>query len=186
MPPRNILYYLSLTAFSTVPSSVAAYPIDCAILLCLAGGFPSSAECVAAKTTMLQRIAPPVPHPPLQLWNCPMGGAETVPVAIGVDGLVPEVRSIRDGIEIYWVRYSARRGSGDLHVRDQTVRGVYDEDGSFRWHSARLDTAPDWLLEDLGMPRNTLGRAQYLVPVRAIAMRWRDYDQNFESELARY
>ena len=174
---------------ATLHSEARSYPIDCAILLCLAGGFPSSAECVAAKATMLQRIAPPVPRPPLQLWNCPMGGgggAGAMPVALGADGLVPEVRNIRDGIELYWVRYRAARGSGDLHVFDQTMRGTYEEDGSFRWRSAKLDMAPDWLLSDLGIRRASLGHAETLIPIRAVGIGWRDHAGNFDSELARY
>ena len=53
----------------------AAYPIDCAILLCLAGGFPASAECSAAKAVFIRRITPFPIEPPLQIWNCPMGVA---------------------------------------------------------------------------------------------------------------
>ena len=35
------------TALASAPEA-DAYPIDCAILLCLGGGFPASAECAAA------------------------------------------------------------------------------------------------------------------------------------------
>lgn len=187
---RNIYIFPLITsvamAIGTCPAR--SYPIDCAILLCLSGGFPSSAECVAAKATMLQRIAPPVPRPPLQLWNCPMGGGgpETLRIAVGADGLAPEVRSIRDGIEIYWVRYRAWRGSGDLHVTDQTRRGSYGDDGSFHWQPADLASSPDWLLHDLGMPRASLDQLSYFLPIRAIAIRWRDHENNYESKLTRY
>lgn len=57
------------------PSSVEAYPIDCAILLCLAGGFPASAECSAAKAEFIRRITPFPIEPPLQIWRCPLGAS---------------------------------------------------------------------------------------------------------------
>ena len=56
-----------------VPSDKAeAYPVDCAILLCLAGGWPASAECAQARAVFIRRITPWLIEPPLQIWNCPM------------------------------------------------------------------------------------------------------------------
>ncbi|TCS55614.1 hypothetical protein EDD52_13017 [Primorskyibacter sedentarius] len=52
-----------------------SYPIDCAILLCLAGGWPSSPECAAARATFIRRITPFPIEPPLQIWRCPMGAS---------------------------------------------------------------------------------------------------------------
>lgn len=60
---------------AAAPTAVAAYPIDCAILLCLAGGFPPSAPCVAARAEMIRRITPWPIEPPLQPWRCPLQGA---------------------------------------------------------------------------------------------------------------
>lgn len=63
-------------AATTVSLSLAtpatAYPVDCAILLCLAGGWPASAECAHARTVFIARITPWPVEPPLQIWNCPM------------------------------------------------------------------------------------------------------------------
>ena len=50
-----------------------AYPIDCAIFLCLAGGWLSSPDCNAARAEFVRRITPLPVEPPLQLWRCPMG-----------------------------------------------------------------------------------------------------------------
>lgn len=52
-----------------------AYPIDCAILLCLAGGWPASAECTAARAEFIRRITPFPIEPPLQIWRCPMSAS---------------------------------------------------------------------------------------------------------------
>lgn len=64
---------LSVALVTAITTPADAYPIDCAILLCLAGGFPPSAECVAAKAVFIQRITPFPVEPPLQIWKCPMG-----------------------------------------------------------------------------------------------------------------
>jgi hypothetical protein len=53
-------------------SPAAAYPVDCAILLCLSGGWPASAECAHARAVFIRRITPWPIEPPLQIWNCPM------------------------------------------------------------------------------------------------------------------
>lgn len=62
---------LALSATS-IPIPVQAYPVDCAILLCLAGGWPPSAECAQAYGVFIARITPWPIEPPLQIWNCPM------------------------------------------------------------------------------------------------------------------
>ena len=61
---------LGLSTASVLPA--AAYPVDCAILLCLAGGWPTSAECTRARAVFIQRITPWPIEPPLQIWRCPL------------------------------------------------------------------------------------------------------------------
>ena len=65
-----LLLGLGLSTAATTPA--AAYPVDCAILLCLAGGWPASAECAHARAVFFRRITPWPIEPPLQIWNCPM------------------------------------------------------------------------------------------------------------------
>jgi hypothetical protein len=65
-----LLLGVSLSTATVTPS--VAYPVDCAILLCLAGGWPASAECAHARAVFIRRITPWPIEPPLQIWNCPM------------------------------------------------------------------------------------------------------------------
>ena len=51
------------------------YQIDCAILLCLSGGWPASVPCARARAEFIRRITPWPIEPPLQIWRCPMGVA---------------------------------------------------------------------------------------------------------------
>ena len=67
-------------ASSLAPQAAKAYQVDCAILLCLAGGWPASAECAHARVVFIRRITPWPIEPPLQIWRCPMGVAERGPL----------------------------------------------------------------------------------------------------------
>ena len=51
------------------------YQIDCAILLCLSGGWPASIPCTRARAEFIRRITPWPIEPPLQIWRCPMGAS---------------------------------------------------------------------------------------------------------------
>lgn len=65
---------------TAAPERVQAqtYQIDCAILLCLSGGWPTSVPCARARAEFIRRITPWPVEPPLQIWRCPMGVAYTV------------------------------------------------------------------------------------------------------------
>lgn len=67
---------LALTGISLPSGSRAqTYPIDCAILLCLSGGWPASVPCTRARAEFIRRITPWPVEPPLQIWRCPMGAS---------------------------------------------------------------------------------------------------------------
>ncbi|MEM8824005.1 MAG: hypothetical protein AAGF30_10385 [Pseudomonadota bacterium] len=80
---------VALTVTSTslpIPARAQTYPIDCAILLCLSGGWPASVPCARARAEFIRRITPWPVEPPLQIWRCPMGASfETVPAANSAD-----------------------------------------------------------------------------------------------------
>jgi hypothetical protein len=59
------------------PAQTQTYQIDCAILLCLSGGWPASTPCARARAEFIRRITPWPVEPPLQIWRCPMGVAYT-------------------------------------------------------------------------------------------------------------
>ncbi len=61
------------------PTYAQSYPIDCAILLCLAGGWPASVPCARAHAEFIRRITPWPVEPPLQIWRCPMNAGFRIP-----------------------------------------------------------------------------------------------------------
>jgi len=67
---------LTVTGFALpIPARAQTYPIDCAILLCLSGGWPASVPCARARAEFIRRITPWPVEPPLQIWRCPMGAS---------------------------------------------------------------------------------------------------------------
>lgn len=167
-------------------SSAHAYPIDCAILLCLPGGFPASAECAAAKAEMIRRITPLPVEPPLQPWRCPMQSAGVaLPVSLGSDGLPAEVRGIRDSIEIYHVNFRQVRSRDDFTISDGTRVGDYGVSGRFEWDRSSFIDGPSWLIDASGVDQDRLGKVGSM-SVRGVAMRWPDWQGNYATEWVPY
>lgn len=80
----SVAVALAVTGSSLpMPARAQTYPIDCAILLCLSGGWPASVPCARARAEFIRRITPWPVEPPLQIWRCPMGASyQTVPPSI--------------------------------------------------------------------------------------------------------
>ncbi len=175
-----------------VARPAAAYPIDCAILLCLAGGFPASEPCAKAHAEMIRRITPWPIEPPLQLWRCPMrskGTRQTTPpgvfdvryipprlsalttpltvIPVPIFGETPDdyVRSIR----VYHLRYTRRENarSGACVETGQLDIGSYDAALQFDWTSRSYRDAPRWMLDRSGTDCS-------MVRYRGVAIEWRD------------
>lgn len=80
---RLIRTYTTLITLALLGSFIGAanrvqaqtYQIDCAILLCLSGGWPASVPCARARAEFIRRITPWPIEPPLQIWRCPMGAS---------------------------------------------------------------------------------------------------------------
>ena len=66
---------LSVSSIVADAAPAQAYQVDCAILLCLSGGWPASAPCAHARAVFIERITPWPIEPPLQIWRCPMGAS---------------------------------------------------------------------------------------------------------------
>ena len=164
-------------AASLLAGPVAAYPIDCAILLCLAGGFPASAECSAAKAEFMRRITPWPVEPPLQLWRCPMGGGGmSLPGGGGSDSIPPEVAQYRDAIELWQLSKHVTNGSGGRDVYTSTVRyGYAPSSGDWVRFPARDNDLPEWLDDTIRQRTGSGFLDEYGRGFRSIVVRMQDY-----------
>lgn len=180
----------AVCASATLASApkVDAYPIDCAILLCLAGGFPASAECSAAKAELIRRITPFPVEPPLQLWRCPMGGHNvSLPGGGGSDSIPPEVAQYRDAIELWQLSKHVTNGSGGRDIYTSTVRyGYAPSSGDWVRFPARDNDLPDWLDDTI---RQRTGRGfldEYGRSFRSIVVRMQDHTGAYMTEWVSY
>lgn len=95
---------LGCSLLTASPQRAEAYDIDCAIILCMAGGFPPSAVCARAYRTMIRRITPWPSRPPFGICTF-----AAVPVALGgpggqaqVDTSLPEYDWLNRTRVIWW------------------------------------------------------------------------------------
>lgn len=101
----SVAVILTVTSSSLpMPARAQTYPIDCAILLCLSGGWPASVPCARARAEFIRRITPWPVEPPLQIWRCPMA----------ISHEPDQSPDIKDRIAQVYFRTSAKQ-SGKLH-----------------------------------------------------------------------
>ncbi|PTX41805.1 hypothetical protein IQ03_04910 [Gemmobacter caeni] len=192
-----LLFTATLTLlFTAAPRPVLAYQIDCAILLCLAGGFPPSEPCGRAHAEMIRRITPWPIEPPLQLWRCPM--RTRMPISLPAETQVIEAQFMpvppqqADGttafatllwkafgedvtdhvmaIKVYDMTYRRRQNrDGDCIVSSSLRMGTYDRNWNFHWDRAALGMSPDWFFD-------THYTNCSEVRFRGVGMEWRDYE----------
>jgi len=110
------------------------YPIDCAILLCLSGGWPASVPCSLARAEFIRRITPWPVEPPLQIWRCPMGASYQRDDSGGGAG------------HIYDILFDASRSPLPQRFPDAPLRDAsMPVPAVFRGTGAELDQLPEGL-----------------------------------------
>jgi hypothetical protein len=191
-----------------------AYQVDCAILLCLAGGWPASAPCTHARAVFIRRITPWPIEPPLQIWRCPMGASFNSPAPLSpmerlydiTFGDAPQVSTPQDPRPLVRVQSDERADidiSGDafdfvrsirvFHIRfDQHITS----DGScVREDSTRLGSYGEqgnyhWSRSSVGeVPTSSqfpLSFGCAPTSYRSVFVDWRDQEGNYGFEEVRY
>ena len=183
---RNVVTGGLIIAFPALtPTSAPAYPIDCAILLCMAGGFPASAECSAAKVEVIRRITPWPVEPPLQLWRCPMGRNPGLPSG-GSGTLPPEIAAYQDAIEVWHLGKYVTTGSGGRDLYLTTVQGKYDASGHLVRRSIGEEDWPAWLDPTVRARTGSALLNEYGPSFRAILLRMQDHTGAYSTEWVRY
>lgn len=184
------------------PQPAKAYPIDCAILLCLAGGWPNSSECASARAEFIRRITPWPVEPPLQIWRCPMASSSysvprmpPQPVAGSIQAISLQIsegggadidisgaafeffRSIR----VWDIRYYSHQRRGrddDCSEQSNMWLGTYGLQGEFNWQRTNPEFAPGWAL-----PSRACSSSNWR---RGVGVEWEDYEGNHGYEWVDY
>lgn len=205
-----LLFSLGLSQAAVTPA--AAYPVDCAILLCLAGGWPASAECALARAVFIRRITPWPIEPPLQIWNCPMHvrlqsdppSARLLEISAAAQAVDLPASWIAAGVSLLPVA-----GQADVDIAGPAfdfvrsirlfqieVRRQRTHDGACNsWSSVRLGSysaqgAFRWQASAPGqVPKaSRLRRTGFCsdYSFRSVFVEWRDSDGHYGSEEVRY
>ena len=149
----SILGLLAVSLPVSIAAPAGGYPIDCAILLCLAGGFPASTECSGAHAEMLRRITPWPIEPPVQFWRCPMGGTGSLSRNVGEPS--PEIRFYPEGIEVWQLSKRTTNSSGGRETEAYAVRNSYDAAGTFERVPVEPLAVPPWVDEQVRIHTGT-------------------------------
>ena len=205
---------VAATAVSvSLSAPAAAYPVDCAILLCLAGGWPASAECANARAVFIARITPWPVEPPLQIWNCPMRASlnrEIAPmerlfeIALWPEGGPRPQSKVESSSELHLAQDRADVGISDpaydfvrsIHVFQIEYRRHRNRDGDCNtWSTIREGTYGEQ--GDFAWARSTPARvpsASAFRPgascsdywFRGVFVDWTDYEGTYGFEEVRY
>lgn len=184
----NLAAACAIAGASASIAPAQAYPIDCAILLCMAGGFPASVECSRAKAEVIRRITPWPVESPLQLWRCPMGGGGmSLPSGGGSDSIPPEVAQYRDAIELWQLSKHVTNGSGGRDVYTSTARyGYAPSSGDWVRFPAHDDELPEWLDDTIRQKTGRGFQDEYGRAFRSIVVRMQDYTGAYMTEWVSY
>lgn len=127
---RHCCLGLAVSASLSLPfaTTAQAYDMDCAIILCMAGGFPSSSVCAAAYAEMIRRITPVPVQPPFGVCSF-----AAVPVELGgsggqaaLDTSLPDYAWLRR-TRVYWFEGRSYRSKDDPPQWDWRVRSCDHE-----------------------------------------------------------
>lgn len=188
------------------PTTSLAYQIDCAILLCLSGGWPASVECSAAKAEFIRRVTPFPIEPPLQIWRCPMLTATQVnrPSVLQTNQNADErnvllTRLVRTGtrskidlsdpvfdfvrsLRVWHVqnyRHIEHGSEGECEETYAINLGAYSTQGVFSWSS---DILPERLPHWMGLSQVCTPSSGY----RGVGVEWSDLSGVHGYELIKY
>lgn len=185
----SLILVLGFGAFSTKPAR--AYDMDCAIMLCMAGGFPPSPVCAAAYAEMIRRITPWPVRPPFGICTF-----VAVPIELGgpggereLDISMPEYAWLRK-TRVYWFRGSTDREEGDTFWSWSIISCSHENRNcryQIRVHGSSSPWPPEFVSENgQPLPFPEIG-SSYSLSSRAVMVEYSDYEGNLDhSEWFRY
>jgi hypothetical protein len=205
---------ITVTGLLGTAAPTQAYPVDCAILLCLAGGWPASAPCTHARAVFIRRITPWPIEPPLQIWRCPMGASFSSPAAaspiervINIAAHTPPSISLPDSsfplipvkadeqanVDISDYAFDFARSIRVYHIQFSQRRNrdgdcISSDATRLGSYGAQRNYSWSRLSIDQVPPASALPRPLHCASVsfRAVFVDWRDHAGNYGFEGVRY
>jgi len=181
---------LAGSLFSAKPAR--AYDMDCAIMLCMAGGFPSSAVCAAAYAEMIRRITPWPSRPPFGI--CTFVAA---PVALGGSGgeealdiSTPDYVWLRRTRVLWWWSRHWESSREETEYWSWSLRSCDHENRNCRYLSRAFSSTspwPDSFTSENGQVITPPTSGSWPTFSRAVMVEYGDYEGNIDhSDWQRY
>ncbi len=177
--------YLLAAAFSLLSSNqpAQAHDIDCAIILCLAGGFPSSAVCTAAKAEMIRCVTPIPVQPPIGTCTYARdpGSSNRVSEVVSLDTSGIDYAWLEE-MRILWFRARSYEPPNEPRQWDWSVRSCDRQNENCKEILKVLGSHEPWpasFVDPDGRMRPLPSRSSYTGPSnRAVMLTYRDFFWN--------
>ena len=122
-----------------------AYDIDCAIMLCMAGGFPPSAVCANAYRVMIRRILPWPSRPPFGICTY-----AAIPISLGGPGGEVDLNTASSDYDwlnktrvLWWRARRYQNRDGD-RLYSWSLRSCDGENRTCRYIAGRYGSHQPW------------------------------------------
>ena len=169
--------YACLLAGMILPlnaKSSRAYDIDCAIMLCMAGGFPPSAVCANAYRVMIRRILPWPSRPPFGICTY-----AAIPISLGGPGGEVDLNTASSDYDwlnktrVLWWRARRHHNRDGDRLYSWSLRSCDGENRTCRYIAGRYGSHQPWpstFTSENGQVISTSGTG------RAMMMEYGDYE----------
>lgn len=184
---RKVFLTLTIVVFTGfgLPQKARAYDIDCAIMLCMAGGFPPSAVCARAYRTMIRRITPWPSRPPFGICTY-----AAVPVVLGgpggtddLDTTIPDYEWL-NRTHVIWFYGRSYTPRDDPRQWNWTIRSCDRENHTCHYiqrvHGSHRPWSGTFIAESGQVIALPVGRGYGNYSVRSIMVEYGDFEGNMD------
>ncbi len=183
----KVILALTIVVFTGLglPQKARAYDIDCAIMLCMAGGFPPSAVCARAYRTMIRRITPWPSRPPFGICTY-----AAVPIALGgpggtddLDTTIPDYEWL-NRTHVIWFYGRSYTPRDDPRQWDWSIRSSDRENRTCRYiqrvHGSYQPWPETFIAESGQVILMPTGRGYGRYYARSIMVEYGDFEGNMD------
>ena len=181
---------LALSLFAVKPAK--PYDIDCAIMLCMAGGFPSNPVCAGAYAEMVRRVTPWPIRPPFCVCSF-----SDIPIELGgtgrrkaLDISGPDYDWLRKTRVLWWYGRHWKSGPHDKGHWSWSLRSCDFRNRNCQYLSRGSGVTSPWpesFTTENGMLITPPGNGIWSIVSRAVMVEYGDHEGNIsQSDWQRY
>ena len=176
-----IVFLISVLTIILAPQKARAYDVDCAIILCMAGGFPPNAVCARAYRTMIRRITPWPVQPPFGICSF-----AAVPIALGgpggvgaIDTNLPEYAWL-NRTRVIWFQGSSNKDDDGSRDWNWSIRSCTSSNETCSFLARRYSSNSTWPESFVTQNGQTVALPLPRSFIRAVMVEFGDYEGNVD------